>query len=318
MACIPKPESNFLYGYFRCLLPLETVDIEVKVKTMRGIHTFRRDRTTQVLSCNPWSTRLHPYPSLIRKMKMYLELEGKLGPQPQWQPCTSTPSHDRNPSTRKTMVSKKMERKRRAKAPVNRRFKVRVIAQPMPSNPTSTVNPIPPAEPNPTVATLTATTQMPVAKSAVTSIPVTVYNLAKGKFEGIPYPTGRPPVKENPSAPSHNTPQPRQQPEAAAPQNREDTPWPNIMPASTNLFDVRTSWPIPSTETPIVVRIEKTEVPPRVAAIPHMMINKPPQDKTEKCGWGLHCAICAKEEDTEDWNGKRQLNQQRNHYPQSP
>ena len=33
---------------------------------------------------------------------------------------------------------------------------------------------------------------MPVAKStamAVTTIPVTVYNLAQGKFEGIPYPT---------------------------------------------------------------------------------------------------------------------------------
>ena len=41
-------EGNILHGYFRCLLPSETVDVEVKVKTMRGIHTFRRDRTTQV------------------------------------------------------------------------------------------------------------------------------------------------------------------------------------------------------------------------------------------------------------------------------
>ena len=50
---------------FRYLLPLETVDVEVKVKTMRGIHMFRRDRTTQIISCNPWSTKLCPYPSLI-------------------------------------------------------------------------------------------------------------------------------------------------------------------------------------------------------------------------------------------------------------
>ena len=82
MACILKPECNFLHWYFRCLLPLETVDVEVKVKTMRGIYMFRRGNTTQVILCNLWSTRLHPYPSLIRKMKTYLELEGKLGPKP--------------------------------------------------------------------------------------------------------------------------------------------------------------------------------------------------------------------------------------------
>ena len=74
MACILKPECNFLHGYFRCLLPIETMDVKVKIKMMRGIHTFRRDWTTHVISCNPWSTRLCLYPSLIRKMKAYLEL----------------------------------------------------------------------------------------------------------------------------------------------------------------------------------------------------------------------------------------------------
>ena len=82
MGCILRPECNYLNGYFRCLIPLETVHVEVKIKTMRGIHTFQRDRTMQIIKCNPWSARLHPYPSLIQKMKMYLELEGKLGPKP--------------------------------------------------------------------------------------------------------------------------------------------------------------------------------------------------------------------------------------------
>ena len=103
MACILKPECIFLHGYFRCLLPIETMDVEVKIKTVRGIQTFRRDQTTQVISCNPWSTILHPYPSLIRKMKTYVELEGKLGAQSQPQhipaplhltknPCMKDPS----------------------------------------------------------------------------------------------------------------------------------------------------------------------------------------------------------------------------------
>ena len=62
------PECNFLHGYFRHQLPEEMVDVEVKVKvkTMQGIHTFRRDRTSQVIKCNPWSTKLHllPFPHL--------------------------------------------------------------------------------------------------------------------------------------------------------------------------------------------------------------------------------------------------------------
>ena len=69
---------------------IETVDVKVKIKMMKSIHTLRRDWITQVISCNPWSTRLHPYPSLIRKMKTYLELEGKLGTQPH---CNHAPAH---------------------------------------------------------------------------------------------------------------------------------------------------------------------------------------------------------------------------------
>ena len=93
------------------------------------------------------------------------------------------------------------------------------------------------------------------------------------------------------------------------------------MPASTNLFEARASWPIPPTETPAVVKMEKTEVPPRVAAIPHAkVLNKTQNNRPveEKCAWGLHCPICTKEEEgTKDWNGDRQENQQRTHYPQS-
>ena len=92
MACILHPECNFLHRYFRCQLPEETVDVEVKVKIMQGIQTFRRDRTSQVIRCNPWSTRLHPYPSLIWKMKTYIELEGRLGPKP----SCNKPNHNKS------------------------------------------------------------------------------------------------------------------------------------------------------------------------------------------------------------------------------
>ena len=264
-------------------------------------------------------------------MKTYLELEGKLGNQS----CNNIFLPNKNSSPRKTPVPKKAEKKKRAKAPVKRRFKVRMVAQPMLTNPTLPNNPTLPAEPTPTVVTSMVTTQTPLAKSAVvtaTSIPISVYHLAQGKFKGIPCPTRMFKEGEGSSAPSCNNPQEDQQPEAAvtaiAPQNRENAPWPNTMPASTNLFDARAPWPILPTETPTVIKMEKVgeKIPPRVAAIPcALVLNKPQSSKPaeEECRWGPHCPICTKStpnqkaESIEGWNGERQDNQQRNYYPQS-
>ena len=153
-----------------------------------------------------------------------------------------------------------------------------------------------------------------MVKSAAMSILVTVYNLAQGKFEGISYPIGRPKVEENPSTPHCSPAQQRPQPEAIpnAPsfQVREATPWPNTTPASTDLFEAREDWPIPPMQTP-TVKVEKTDVPHRVAPIPHAMVFPKPQQNRqveEKCTWGPHCPICKMEEEegTEDWNGNRQ------------
>ena len=49
---------------------------------MQGMHIFRRDRTTQLIKCKPWSTRLCPHPNIIKKMKTFFEVEGRMGPIP--------------------------------------------------------------------------------------------------------------------------------------------------------------------------------------------------------------------------------------------
>ena len=123
---------------FKCLLPVEMEGMEVKVKMIQSIHTFKRDRTSQIIKCNPCSTRLCPYPSLIQKMKMYLELEGKFclkpRPQPQTQlekiqlcptqpqPSTSAPPQSTNPMTGKAPGPK--NDKRRKTMLTKRRYKV--------------------------------------------------------------------------------------------------------------------------------------------------------------------------------------------------
>ena len=53
MACLLQPECNFLHRFFRCKLPVEVVDMEVKITSMQGMHIFKRDRTTQLNKCHP-------------------------------------------------------------------------------------------------------------------------------------------------------------------------------------------------------------------------------------------------------------------------
>ena len=108
MACLLQPEYNFLHGYFKCKLLVEVVDVEVNIMSMQGTHIFRRDQTTQLIKCTPWNTRLCPHPTIIKKMKTFLEVEGKMGPIPtsQFRP----PLPDTNPNIRKDNATEKGKR----------------------------------------------------------------------------------------------------------------------------------------------------------------------------------------------------------------
>ena len=236
MACILMPQCNFVHGYFRCLLPEETIDVEVKVKTMKGIHTFRRNCTTQIISCKPWVPRLCSYPSLVRRMRTYLELKG----QDASQLCPRTNKTVRPTSLWKMPVPKKAidrRQKKRSKMPIRKQFKVRLIKKP-PSHTT---------KPEATANTVTATqTSMmkPTATSTkwpTASIPLTVYNVPSTKIQEIPrYSMQKPQEEEVPLIPNPNNPPMEQQPtplqskapataSAVIPLTRDGTPtlsWP--------------------------------------------------------------------------------------------
>ena len=134
MTCILQPECNFFHSFFRCHLPVETVDVEVRITLMQGNHMFRRDRTCQVIKCNPWSTRLCPHSTIIKKMKTYLKLEGKLRPTPQPQSNQFRPPQpNTNPHVRK---DSKATKKRKRLIPT-KKYKVKVAARPNSSNATA-------------------------------------------------------------------------------------------------------------------------------------------------------------------------------------
>ena len=73
MACDLEPTCNFPFGYFLCTLPQDTINADITVCTLKGIHTFRKDRNTHMSRCSPWGMEVKPFPSLWNKMKDCIE-----------------------------------------------------------------------------------------------------------------------------------------------------------------------------------------------------------------------------------------------------
>ena len=137
MACLLQPECNFLHGYFRCKLPVEVVDMEVKITSMQGMHIFRRDRMTQLVRCVPWTPNLCLHPNRVKKTRTFLEVESKMGPIiPAPANQYRLPLPEMNPNVRKGNATKK----RRTVTP-KRKFR--------PVAPKATVTPLPKTPPKP-------------------------------------------------------------------------------------------------------------------------------------------------------------------------
>ena len=113
MACVLTPQCNFPYKYFQCQLPEDTIDVEVTVWTMKGIHTFKTDCSTQLISCRPWTFIYCPYPSLTKKMKTYLKLKDQVADPSH--PSPAYPERPNTPSPQKALASRSntMEKQRR-------------------------------------------------------------------------------------------------------------------------------------------------------------------------------------------------------------
>ena len=111
MAFLLQPECNFLQGFFRCKLPVEVVDIEVRVTSMQEMHIFRKDRTTQLIKCTPWTTKLCPHPTIVKKMQTFLKVENKMGPIfPALVSQFRSPLPETNPNIRKGDTTEKRKR----------------------------------------------------------------------------------------------------------------------------------------------------------------------------------------------------------------
>ena len=149
MGCLLQPECNFLHGYFRCKLPVEVEDMEVKIMSMQGMHIFRRDRMTQLVRCMLWTPNLHPHPNMVKKMRSFIEVENKMGPIiPALANQYRLPLPETNPNVRKGNATEK----RRTVTP---KRKFRLVAP----KATATHSPLPKTPPKP--ASNSAAASMP-------------------------------------------------------------------------------------------------------------------------------------------------------------
>ena len=128
MACQLQPECNFLHSFFKCKLPMEVVDVEVKITSMQGTHLYKRDWTTQVTKCLPWTNNIRPHPTIVKKMKTFLEVENKMGTRIQ----TSMPNSQIRPPLPITNpnVSRSDNAERRKTVMPKRKFRPVTAANP--------------------------------------------------------------------------------------------------------------------------------------------------------------------------------------------
>ena len=92
------------------------------------------------MKCTPWSMRLHLHPTIIKKMKTFLQVEGKMGPIPVPVPGNQfrPPLPETNPNVRKSDVAEKRKR-----ATPKKKFR------PATPKPTAACPPLPEAPPKP-------------------------------------------------------------------------------------------------------------------------------------------------------------------------
>ena len=72
MACKLSASCDLIFSILSCHLPEDTIDVDLKVCTLQGIHTYKKDRTTQVIKYSPWGMKVKPFLSLQKKMVEFL------------------------------------------------------------------------------------------------------------------------------------------------------------------------------------------------------------------------------------------------------
>ena len=72
-----SPICDFIFGSIWTGLPMDTVDVELTVRMVKGIYTYRKDHMAESMVFSPWSRTVIPFPSLMRKIQAYQDKNKK-------------------------------------------------------------------------------------------------------------------------------------------------------------------------------------------------------------------------------------------------
>ena len=73
MACEVLTQCNLIFGILRCTLPQDTIDVDLKVCSLQGIHTYKKDRSIQVIKCSPCGANVQLFQILQKKMAEFMK-----------------------------------------------------------------------------------------------------------------------------------------------------------------------------------------------------------------------------------------------------
>ena len=62
---------DFIFRSICTSLPTDTVDMELTIRTVKGIYTYRKDHTAESMVFSPWSRTMIPFPLLCRKIQAF-------------------------------------------------------------------------------------------------------------------------------------------------------------------------------------------------------------------------------------------------------
>ena len=59
-----NPVCDFVFGLIRTSLPTDTVDVDLTIRTVKGIYMYRKDYTAVSTIFTLWGKKIIPFPSL--------------------------------------------------------------------------------------------------------------------------------------------------------------------------------------------------------------------------------------------------------------
>ena len=66
-----NPICDFIFGSIHMCLPADAVDIELTIRTVKGIYTYHKDHTAESTIFSLFSKSVIPFPSLRQKIQTY-------------------------------------------------------------------------------------------------------------------------------------------------------------------------------------------------------------------------------------------------------